>query len=45
VRVYVGGRRRRGPVRATPLTRHAEVVVEAGPFVPPHRAYTFPTPY
>lgn len=45
VRVYVGGRRRRGAVRAVPLTRHAEIVVEVGPYVPPHAAYAFPDPY
>jgi len=25
-----------------PLTAHAEVVLEVGPYVPPHRSYTFP---
>jgi hypothetical protein len=45
VRVYVDGRRWGGAVRAVPLLRHAEVVVETGPLVPPHRVYTFPHPY
>jgi hypothetical protein len=44
VRVYVGGRRLFGPPGRVPLTRHAEIVLEVGPFVPPHRRYTFP-PY
>ena len=42
VRVFVGGRRRLGPPGTVPLTPHAEIVLEVGPFVPPHRAYTFP---
>jgi hypothetical protein len=42
VRVYVGGRRVGGSPRAVPLRRHAEIVVEIGPPVPPHRAYVFP---
>lgn len=42
VRAYVGGRRIRGSPRATPLTRHAEVVVELGAYVPPHARYLFP---
>jgi hypothetical protein len=42
VRVYVGGRRRAGPPGAVPLTPHAEIVLEVGPYVPPHRAYNFP---
>jgi hypothetical protein len=42
VRVFLGGRRRPGPPERVPLTRHAEIVLEVGPFIPPHRAYTFP---
>jgi hypothetical protein len=28
--------------RAVPLTRHAEIVLEVGPHVPPHSSYAFP---
>ena len=42
VRVYLGGRRMLGDPRAVPLTPHAEIVLEVGGFVPPHRAYLFP---
>jgi hypothetical protein len=42
VRVYVGGRPWRRTPAAVPLTRHAQIVVELGPYVPPHRSYTFP---
>jgi hypothetical protein len=42
VAVFVGGRRWRGPVGSVPLLRHAEIVLEVGPHVPPHAAYTFP---
>jgi hypothetical protein len=45
VRAYVAGRRWSWAVLAVPLRRHAEVVVEVGPYVPPHAAYTFPEPY
>jgi hypothetical protein len=41
VRVYVGGRRVAGAPGAVPLRRHAEIVVEIGPYVPPHRSYVF----
>jgi hypothetical protein len=42
VRAYVDGRRwtRTAPA-AIPLTRHAEIVLELGPYVPPHRSFTF----
>jgi hypothetical protein len=40
--VFVGGRERRGPPGEVPLTRHAEIVLEVGPHVPPHPAYHFP---
>ncbi len=42
VRLYVNGRPHPGPVGSLVLTRHAEVVLEVGPYVPPHPAYTFP---
>ncbi len=42
VTVFVDGRRWRGSPGLVPLTRHAEVVLEIGPHVPPHRSYTFP---
>jgi hypothetical protein len=41
VRVYVGGRPVAGPPGAVRLGRHAEIVVEIGPYVPPHRSYLF----
>ena len=41
VRAYVGGKRRRGPVRSIPLRRHAEIVLEVGPYVPPHDRFLF----
>ena len=43
VRGYVAGRRRRGPLGAIPLRRHAQIVLELGRFVPPHRSFRFPT--
>ena len=42
VSVFVNGRRRPGPPQRVPLTRHAEIVLEVGPHVPPHPAYHFP---
>jgi hypothetical protein len=42
ITVFVGGRRWNGPPDRVPLTRHAEIVLEAGPHVPPHSSYTFP---
>ncbi len=43
VRAYVDGRRwTRTAPSAIPLTRHAEIVLELGPYVPPHRSFTFP---
>jgi hypothetical protein len=42
VRVFVDGRSWRGPPGGVPLTRHAEIVLEVGPYVPPHHEYTFP---
>jgi hypothetical protein len=40
--VFVDGRRWSGLPGRVPLTRHAEIVVEVGPRVPPHSSYTFP---
>ncbi|MGB0092895.1 MAG: hypothetical protein WBP81_10235 [Solirubrobacteraceae bacterium] len=42
VAVFVCGRRWRWRPGRVPLVRHAEIVLEVGPFVPPHPAYTFP---
>ena len=42
VRVFVDGRRWGGPPGGVPLSVHSEIVVEVGPDVPPHSAYTFP---
>jgi hypothetical protein len=41
VRAYVGGERWRGPLRSIPLQRHAEIVLEVGPYVPPHAKFLF----
>jgi hypothetical protein len=42
VAVFVGGNRWRGSPGSVPLTVHSEIVLEVGPRVPPHTAYTFP---
>jgi len=42
VAVFVDGHRWGAPPGAVPLTRHAEIVLEVGPHVPPHSSYTFP---
>jgi hypothetical protein len=42
VAVYVDGKPWAGPPAAVPLTRHAEIVLEVGPHVPPHVSYAFP---
>lgn len=42
VAVFVDGRRWGGRPGRVPLTRHAEIVLEVGPHVPPHASYTFP---
>jgi hypothetical protein len=42
VDVFVDGRRWRGAPGDVPLRRHAEIVLEVGPYVPPHPSYTFP---
>jgi hypothetical protein len=40
--VFVNGRRWPGPPGEVPLRRHAEIVAEVGPYVPPHASYAFP---
>ena len=42
VRVYVNGVRRRGDPRTLALHDRDEIVLEVGPYIPPHRAYRFP---
>lgn len=42
VSVFVDGHRRAGPPGQVPLARHSEIVLEVGPYVPPHSSYTFP---
>jgi hypothetical protein len=42
VSAYLGGTRWSGPPDAIPLTPHAEIVLEAGGAIPPHRTYLFP---
>ena len=42
VAVFVDGRPWPGAPGAVPLTRHAEIVLEVGPHVPPHSSYAFP---
>jgi hypothetical protein len=42
VSVFVDGRPWRAAPSAVPLTRHAEIVLEIGPHVPPHSSYAFP---
>jgi hypothetical protein len=42
VAVFVDGRRWHGSPAGVPLAAHSEIVVEVGPYVPPHPSYTFP---
>jgi len=42
IRAYVAGHRVRGEVSRVRLTPRAQIVVELGAFVPPHRSYRFP---
>ena len=42
VRAFVSGQPWRGDPRAIPLRPHAVIVLEIGPFVPPHHSYAFP---
>jgi len=41
VRAYVAGKARLGDPRTIRLRRHAEIVLEVGPYIPPHRTYLF----
>ena len=40
--VFIDGKPWQGAPAEVPLTRHAEIVLEVGPHVPPHSSYTFP---
>lgn len=42
VRVYLNGRIWRGAPGAVPLLQGAEIVLEVGPYVPPHTRFSFP---
>jgi hypothetical protein len=42
VRAYLNGRRTAGPPAAIPLRPGAEIVLEIGGYVPPHRLFLFP---
>ena len=42
VAVFVDGRRWHGSPTGVPLAVHSEIVLEVGPYVPPHPSYTFP---
>jgi hypothetical protein len=42
VAVFVDGRRWNAGAASVPLARHAEIVLEVGPPVPPHSSYAFP---
>lgn len=42
VLVFVDGRRWPASPGQVPLLRHSEIVLEVGPYVPPHTSYTFP---
>lgn len=42
VHAFVGGRPWHGDPNEIPLRRHAEIVLELGGFVPPHRDFLFP---
>jgi len=42
VTAYVGGKRWKGNLTSIPLSDHAQIVVEIGGFIPPHRLYLFP---
>jgi hypothetical protein len=42
VSAFVGGHRWHGAPGSVPLARHSEIVLEIGPYVPPHSSYTFP---
>ena len=40
-RAYVSGRRWTGPAAAIPLRRHTEIVLQTGPYIPPHASFLF----
>ena len=42
VRAYLNGRRAAGPPASIPLRPGAEIVLEIGGYVPPHRFFLFP---
>lgn len=42
VAVFVDGQSWRGEPQSVPLERHSEIVLEVGPYVPPHSTYAFP---
>jgi hypothetical protein len=42
VQAYVNGLPVPGDPRRLRLRRHTEIVVESGPFIPPHDAFQFP---
>jgi hypothetical protein len=42
VSAWVGGCPWSGDLRKIPLRRHAEIVVEVGGYIPPHRSFLFP---
>jgi hypothetical protein len=42
VQAFVAAKRRRGDPRRIPLRRHAQIVLEVGGYIPPHRSYRFP---
>jgi hypothetical protein len=39
---YVGGKRWKGNLTSIPLSDHAQIVVEIGGYIRPHRFYLFP---
>ncbi len=41
VHAFVGGRPWRGDPRSIPLSRHAQIVLEVGGYVPPHASFLF----
>jgi hypothetical protein len=43
VLAFVSGIRWRGDVRAIPLARHAQIVLEIGSYIRPHRFFLFGT--
>jgi hypothetical protein len=43
VRAWIAGKRWHGEVRAIPLARHSEIVIELGGYVPPHTFFLFAT--